>query len=87
MNGTTLLSVLNVPAPKQAELLFEASPWFKAHTGVPTHCASNGGVHSAGVPGIWVPFAEARALAKKFNMPSDNLMSNILREDLFYLVS
>ena len=84
VNATSLLSALGVPVADHAEHLNAPSPWLASHLTVPTVC-NTGVAFSAGVPGVWVQFAEARALAKKLQLPEGNFLSNILREDLFQL--
>lgn len=87
VNATTLLSAFGVPVGKHDEYLKVPSPWLAAHHIMGTHCIQSGSQHTPGVPGIWVPFVEAKELVKKLKVAETGLLANFLRADLFQLVS
>jgi hypothetical protein len=79
------MNALGVPPKTQDSLLHAPSATRNSHHTVAAQ-NDDGVPFSRGVPGTWVPFGEATELAKMFKMPTDTLMSSILREDLFQLV-
>lgn len=84
VNGTALLTALGVPPAQQTEHLNAPSPTLASHRAVPL-ISPQGLHHAPGVPGVWIPLVEARALAKKCGLQEPSLLANILREDLFQL--
>lgn len=84
VNGTALLTALGVSPAQQTEFLNAPSPTLASHRAVPL-ISPQGLHHAPGVPGVWIPLVEARALAKKCGLQEPSLLANILREDLFQL--
>lgn len=85
VNGTALLTAVGVPADKQIKLLQAPGPTVQSHRSVPL-ISPQGQQHAAGVPGVWIPLVTARDVARKLGLrDGKNLLSNILREDLFQL--
>lgn len=84
VNGTALLTALGVSPAQQTEHLNSPSPTLASHRAVPL-ISPQGLHHAPGVPGVWIPLIEARALAKKCGLQDPSLLANILREDLFQL--
>lgn len=85
VNATSLLNALGVPPTKHADYLQAPSPRLASHHTVPS--VMNGVPYSPGVAGVWVQLVEAREYARMLNLSDKTLLWNILREDLFELVS
>ena len=71
---------------KHGEYLQAPSPTLASHHTVGPMAAA-GVVHATGVAGVWVHLLEARDYAKRLALQDTNLLTNLLREDLFQLVS
>lgn len=84
VNGTALLTALGVAPTRIPEFLNTPSPTLGSHRTVPL-ISTQGMHHAPGVPGVWIPLVEARALAAKLGLQEATLLANILREDLFQL--
>ncbi|ORX35327.1 hypothetical protein BD324DRAFT_652461 [Kockovaella imperatae] len=83
VNASGLLLAVGVPLNKHSEYLSGPSPWQHAHHLVPPQ--ANGSVYSPGVAGVWIPYSEAKFLAKKLKLDASSSLANILRDDLFAL--
>ncbi|CAK9785322.1 hypothetical protein CC85DRAFT_305280 [Cutaneotrichosporon oleaginosum] len=84
VNGTALLTALGVGPTRIPEFLNAPSITLASHRTVPL-ISPQGMHHAPGVPGVWIPLVEARALAAKLGLQEATLLANILREDLFQL--
>ncbi|GMK59860.1 hypothetical protein CspeluHIS016_0900770 [Cutaneotrichosporon spelunceum] len=84
VNGTALLTALGVAPTRIPEFLNAPSQTLASHRTVPL-ISPQGMHHAPGVPGVWIPLVEARALAAKLGLQEATLLANVLREDLFQL--
>lgn len=87
VNATALLTALGLnTAQVTARLQETTTPWSQNRHLNSSVCPTNGKIHSSGVAGVWVHFAEALELVKSFKKHEERLMSTILKEDLFQMV-
>lgn len=86
VNATALLTALGLNTAQVAARLQETTtPWSQNRHLNSSVCPTNGKIHSSGVAGVWVHFAEALELVKSFKKHEERLMSTILKEDLFQM--